>query len=86
MSARHTPATLAIQRRLERLELDHLRALAAEQAAQIDELQSRLEWAEDCAEHWRQHSLDLINDLGDDCAPGLTVDGRLVVIPAQARQ
>lgn len=79
----HTPATAAIQRRFERWELDHLRMLAAQQAEQIEELTRRLDWADDCAERWRDDALDLQRQIADDTggAPGLTVDGRLVVVP-----
>ena len=80
----HTPATLAIQRKLDRWELQHLRLLAAQQAEQIDELQRRLSWAEDCAERWRDDALDLQHQLADDTGgqPGLTRGGRLVVVAA----
>lgn len=79
---RHTPATAAIQRRLERWELDHLRLLARQQAEQIEELERRLSWAEDCAERWRDDALDLQTQLADDTggAPGLTMSGSLVVV------
>lgn len=82
MSAQHSPATLAIQRKLERWELEHLRLLAAQQAEQIEELQRRLNWAEDCAERWRDDALALHQDLAHATggAPGLTKAGELVVL------
>lgn len=85
MSTTHTPATSAIQRRFERWELQHLRLLAAQQAEQIDELQRRLAWAEDCAERWRDDALELQHHLAErtGAQPGLTQCGRLVVVAAQ---
>lgn len=79
------PDLAAIQRKLDRWELDHLRLLAAQQAEQIEELQRRVAWAEDCAERWRDDALDLQSQLADDTggAPGLTMSGRLVVVPPQ---
>ena len=81
MSPRHTTATLALQRRLERWELPHLRLLAAQQAEQIEELQRRLAWAEDCAERWRDDALALQEELATATGgvPGLTQAGQIVV-------
>jgi hypothetical protein len=86
MSTAHTPATAAIQRRLERWELQHLRLLAAQQAEQIEELQRRVAWAEDCAERWRDDALDMQEQLADSAGgqPGLTMGGRLVVLKPEA--
>lgn len=83
----HTPATAAIQRRLERWELDHLRALAAAQAEQIETLQRQLSYAEDCADSWRRDALELQEELAEYIggAPGLTVSGRLVVVQGTAQ-
>ena len=82
----HTPATAAIQRRLERWELDHLRALAAAQAEQIETLQRQLSYAEDLADSWRRDALDVQEDLAarHGGAPGLTIDGRLVIVQGAA--
>lgn len=81
---RHTPATLKIQRRLERWELDHLRRLAAEQAAQIEELQRSLSAAEDAADFWARSHHDLAEHLADDTEDartiGLTANGELLVV------
>ena len=81
MNARHTPATAALQRRFERWELQHLRLLARQHAEQIEELQRRAAWAEDCAERWRDDALDMQEQLADTTGgqPGLTQEGRLVV-------
>ena len=82
MSAKHTPATLAIQSKLDRWELEHLRLLAAQQAEQIEELQRRVLWAEDCAERWRDDALDLHQQLADSTGSirGLTPTGKLVIV------
>jgi hypothetical protein len=80
---RHTPETARIQRQLERWELGHLRTLAAAQAEEIEDLQRRLAWAEDCAERWRDDALQAIDDAG--LAPGLTLGGHLVAVPAETR-
>lgn len=88
MSAAHSPATAAIQRKLDRWELQHLRLLCAQQAEQIEELQRRAAWAEDCAERWRDDALDMQHQLANDTGgqPGLMRDGRLVVVPPPAAQ
>lgn len=84
MSHRHTPATLRIQARLERWELDHLRAVAAEQAQRIDELQRQLAQAEDAADFWARAHHDLADHLAHDTedarAVGLTAGGELLVV------
>lgn len=84
MSARHTPATLRIQARLERLELKHLRELVAEQAERIDELQRQLRHAEDAADYWAQSHHELAEHLASDTedarAIGLTAGGELLVV------
>ena len=78
----HTPATAAIQRRLERWELDHLRALVAEQAERIEQLEAQLRYAEDAALSWRNDAIDMQRELAEQCGgrPGLTRSGRLVVV------
>lgn len=80
----HTAATLRIQRRLERWELDHLRELVAQQAAQIDELQRQLSQAEDAANFWARSHHDLAEHLADDTEDartiGLTAGGELLVV------
>lgn len=84
MSSRHTPATLRIQNRLERWELEHLRKLAAEQADRIDDLQRQLASAENAADFWAQAHHELANHLADDTedarAIGLTAGGDLLVV------
>jgi len=84
VSAKHTPATLRIQARLERWELDHLRELAAEQAQRIDELQRQLAQAEDAADYWSRAHHDLAEHLASDTddarTVGLTPAGDLLVV------
>ena len=101
--AQGTPAPLRansslvtnIRRRLERWELPHLRELAARQAEQIEQLQAELEdtqrrlnWAEDCAEQWREQTVQALNDAVDAdperrCI-GLTQDGTVMVVATAA--
>ena len=78
----HSPNMLAIQRKLDRWELEHLRKLAAMQADQIEDLQQRLESAESWAESWRQEALQLHTDLADAVggARGITQTGKLIVV------
>jgi gas vesicle protein len=88
MSRRHTPATRAIQRRLERLELDHLRQLAAEQGEQIEQLTAdneRLQlYAQDSdrsAEFWQDQHHELAEHLNDG-----TADARCIGLTTGAMQ
>ncbi len=87
---RHTPATARIQARLERWELNHLRAHCAELADKVEDLQRRLDYAEDCAESWRRDhdSLreHLDNDTEDGRCIGLTQTGELLVVRTGALQ
>lgn len=87
----NTPAILNIRRRLDRWELPHLRELAARQAEQIERLQAELEdtqrrltWAEDCADQWREQTMQALNDAVDAdperLCIGLTQDGRVAVM------
>jgi hypothetical protein len=87
---RHTPATARIQRRLEQLELVHLRALVAEQGQELEELRPRLEAAERCADFWHDsvHELqEQIEQHGDgSCRLGITRQGELLLVSEGARQ
>lgn len=85
MSAvKHTPATARIQRRLERLELEHLRQHAAELAERLEEAERRLSHAEYTAEFWHDQAFEMHNTAADAVGgmPGITMDGQLVVLPA----
>lgn len=90
-AALHSPSTARIQRRLERLELEHLRQHAAELAERLEaaeqraaDAEQRLSWAEDNAEFWREQHIETINQMADDTGgtPGLTMGGQLVIVPA----
>lgn len=70
--------------RLDRLAIDQLRAEAARLAAENESLREQLYWAEQAAESWRDDALAMMQE---HCAhtgdrPGLTMGGRLVVVPA----
>jgi chromosome segregation ATPase len=95
--ARHSPATARIQRRLEQLELDHLRQHAAEQAQRIEDLEAQVEqltrevhWADGRADMWQDAHERLAEHLDEDTADarciGLTQQGDLLVIRAGASQ
>lgn len=82
MAQQHTKATISIQRRLERWELDHLRALCAVQAEEIERLQRQLVYAEDCAVMWQR-----IHDITQEtpqASIGLTQAGEIVVVEGGA--
>lgn len=77
----------AIRRRLEKLELGHLRAHAVELADKVERLQVDLEYAESAAISWRDDCLRLMQEsLPQGGAIGLGVDGSLHVLPAFTAQ
>lgn len=86
----HTPATARIQSRLERLELEHLRALVVEQGEEIERLRHERDCADDAADFWQRshHSLQEHLDEGTEDARsiGLTVHGELLVVRTGAVQ
>ena len=88
MAQQHTTATARIQARLERFELDHLRALVAVQAKEIERLRSDLTYAEHCADSWqRDHdnlSQHLASGTEDGRCVGLTQSGELLVVKVAA--
>jgi len=84
MAKQHTPATASIQRRLERWELDHLRALCAVQAEEIDRLRSELTYAENCADMWNRAHEQLAEHLDSQHVLGLTQAGEVVVVEGGA--
>lgn len=96
MSARHTPATARIQRRLERLELEHLRTHAVEQAERIELLETRAERlerdvynADSCADMWRDACMRFEGTLDGDGVTlglGLTMAGEVVRVRTVALQ
>lgn len=82
-------ALQALNRKLERLELAHLREFIEEQRATIEALQAELtaaQWnlrmAEDNAERWRDDFLGAIQQAG--AVPGLTVDGHVLALQPAA--
>lgn len=86
----HTPATKRLQARLERWELQHLRTLAAELAAQVDDLEARLSHEQRAAEFWRESHFELQQHLDDGTEDarsiGLTQSGELLVVRTGALQ
>lgn len=80
----HTPATARIQRRLEHLELEHLRVLVAEQGEEIERLRRERDYADDAADFWQRSHHDLqehLNEGTEDArAIGLTTSGELLVV------
>ncbi len=84
MTLKHTPQTLSIQRRLERLELDHLRALCAEQAEEIERLKQEVDYADSIAEMWQRGHERLAEHMGTQRGIGLTQAGEIVVVEGGA--
>lgn len=82
MAQQHTKETLSIQRRLERWELDHLRALCAVQAEEIERLTRDLTDAEDRADMWQR--IHDITQEHPDARIGLTVSGEIVALEGGA--
>lgn len=91
---RHTKATRAIQRRLEALELEHLRALASAQARRIERLQRLNRLRIERANYWRSASYDSdaradmfmeltrqMEDALEGQQVGLTASGQLLLVP-----
>lgn len=74
------PELRRLQRRLERWELEHLREHAAALAAQVEDLERRLQAAESSADFWWQQVEQLREELPDGAQLGLTVDGELHLI------
>lgn len=97
MSGVHTRETRAIQRRLEALEIEHLRQLVAQQARRIARLHRCNRLLHERVDYWRRESYDesrradLFHDLTlqmqdslKDQKTGLTLDGRLILVPDAA--
>lgn len=86
----HTPATARIQSRLEKLELQHLRTVCAEQGEQIERLKRDLDFAEACADMHQRLNESLEEALHDGSAGarciGLTKSGELLVVHTGAVQ
>lgn len=86
----HTATTLRIQRRLERLELQHLRDVVAEQGSRLELLERELADADRAADMWRDHFFNLQQRLADGTSDarciGLTRGGALLVIGLEEGQ
>lgn len=85
------PELRAIQRKLDRWELQHLREHATELAEQLERAEAELQMtrrdadhAYDVAEGWRHQALDLAQSLDDDSerCVGLTKDGAILIVPS----
>lgn len=94
MTSLELKALRALERRLNAQAYDllceELSRLAADNErlqAENESLQGRLSWAEDLAESWRENAVQLMNERAEEegGSPGLTMDGRLVVIPAASQ-
>lgn len=82
----------ALQRRLDALALDQLRAVAAEQLATIEQQRERIARLEASerdawliADGWREDALDALTQLAEETGQrvGLTPCGQVLVIPDQ---
>ena len=74
-----------LQRRLERWELNHLRALAAQQEERIGLLETELEIAQEHAEFWHDQARNMVEELqADGKTVGITQSGALVLVPQDA--
>lgn len=84
MTTSHTDrrtSITSIRRRLEKLELEHLRSHAAELANLVERLQSDLTSATFQADMWREDCIRLIEENG---AVGLAKDGSLHIVDSAA--
>lgn len=98
MNNTHTSETRRLQRSFERWELQHLRDVAARQARRIERLQlvNRLRcermvalqhqaWdAEGRADMFMDFNRELADQLDGQTQPGLTMEGRLVLVQQTA--
>ena len=86
MIAVRAPSLSAIQRRLDAIALQQLRAECARLAAENDQLRDEVYWAEQAAESWREDAMRLLAEACEATGgtPGLTIDGALVVAPGGA--
>lgn len=73
----------ALQRRLDAIALDQLRAIASAQAQEIDQLRERLWRAEEDANFWNREATELHLEMCEltGGSPGMTITGALVVVP-----
>lgn len=70
-----------LRRKLEKWELHHLRALCAQQADQIDRLETELDTARQSSDYWREDAFELMRELMEAGKTiGLTRDGQIGVV------
>lgn len=73
-------AITKIIRRLEKLELQHLRQHAADLAELLELAESEAARANDDADFWHQQCMNVLAELQDDGAEiGMTKDGEIVI-------
>lgn len=79
-------ARAVVARRLHAMELETLRASVERLHAENERLRQELYWAENAAESWRDEALRMMEEACADGsrAPGLTINGALVCVPAIA--
>jgi len=79
-SAKQVIATL--RNRLERWELDHLRALSAELSERLERAEDETQRAWESAEFWRQNAMELQETLIEaDYTIGMTKEGQISATP-----
>ncbi len=88
-----SPTLRNLQRRLERWELGHLREHAADLAERLEAAEKRVAEAEERAraaeascDFWHDQAVDAHYAAAEESggAPGITMDGTLVVVPSPA--
>lgn len=73
-------AITKIIRRLEKLELQHLRQHAADLAERLERAEDEVTRANDDAYFWHQQCMNVLAELQDDGAEiGMTKDGEIVI-------
>lgn len=85
MSATTNRNLQALKRKLERMELEHLRRHALELHEQVEQLQNELNWTQDSLNFWQRDAMNMQEALLDPehangrCI-GLTKSGELLVV------
>lgn len=71
----------SLRRRLEKWELVHLRALAADLSERLERAENEMNYANDIAEFWRENAMELQRSLYDEgMTVGITKDGQIGVV------
>lgn len=86
-STRHVTCLRTLQRKLERMELEHLRQHALELHGRLERAEAELERATEIADFWQRHAHDLqLSLLDEDFAThrriGINKGGELMVVKA----